>query len=115
MIIKSYHDTYSKDEKGNMVLVSSVPYDMVVPPNWTQLKNALYNSVLFADIAEERISINQFGYSTFLKTITDGEAGNSDEKTLLKMFGLLKIDFTDEQKSQINKMLSDNYFEIQLT
>lgn len=114
MIVTAYHDNYTKDEKGNMVLVSSTPYDMEVLPNYGQLKTALYNSDLFKSISEGTVAIDQFGYSTFLKILTDGESGKTDEQTMLKGFYMLKINFTEDQKAQLNKFLEDSFFEIRI-
>lgn len=87
----------------NKYMVSSIPL------NWAGLRLGLMNSQAFIRILSNQTDVNMVAYGA-LQTILSTE---SNEQHLLQMLQLT-MGFTDSEKIEINKILSDNYFTVQL-
>lgn len=108
-------EVYIKNEQGEMVLVSYIESaDIVLPPNWVKLEQDLRyfgGGSLFGK-AVAIASPNPF--SIFLKTLEDGDKGIASQNALAYAFSILGVSWTDEEKGQLNTILTQNNFTIQL-
>jgi hypothetical protein len=84
---------------------------MTYERNWRGLTESLYGSQLFY---KAMTSANPNAYSTILKVLSDGENGNSTQNTFLSVFNMLGVNWSEEEKTQLNTVLSDNLFTIQI-
>ena len=94
------------DEKENGITVNS--YEVTqLPKNWKQLKSDLFHSALFEKAIQQA---NSNAYSTLLTVIAD----ETDEQALLQLINMLGLSFSIEEKTTLNKILTDNNFTIQI-
>lgn len=101
-------DSWRCDEIENGVVVNSyMVYEL--PLKWDLLRLGLMNSQAFLRILTSPDQVNMVAYGA-LQTILSTE---SNEQHLLQMLKLT-VSFTDLEKSEINKILSDSYFTIRL-
>lgn len=88
--------------------------EQVTPPNWRGLVIGLRESQSFMSVLIGQTSVNQIAYSTLMKVLTDGENGYSTESFLLQMLQVTCSSFSQTQKDEINQILINNQFSIQL-
>lgn len=103
-------DEELKNGSNEMIEVSRetiLVYD--IPLNWAGLRLGLMNSKAFNRILSNSADVNMVAYGA-LQTILSTE---SNEQHLLQMLQLT-MSFTDLEKSEINKLLEDNYFTVRL-
>lgn len=84
------------------------------PLNWRGLTEGLYASNIFMLVLMGQVSVSSIAYSTLIKMLTDGEAGNCSQEKLLSILQVLSGSFSQEQKDEINTILTNNLFTIQL-
>lgn len=106
------------DENGDkiMELVSETDNGVteIIPPDWVKLEQDLRyfgDGALFGK-AVATASPNPF--SIFLKTLENGDKGIASENALAYAFSILGVSWTDEEKGQLNTILTQNNFTIQL-
>lgn len=77
--------------------------------NWKGLSQGLFYSPLYP---KTLIEASPNAFSTLLKVLTDGENGYASENAFLMVFNLLNVEYTQQEKDQINEILSTNNFTI---
>ena len=77
--------------------------------NWASLRLGLIGSSAFIRILSNPSQVNMVAYGA-LQTILSTEGG---EAHLLQMLQLT-MSYTDSEKSELNKILEDNYFTVRL-
>ncbi len=80
-----------------------------LPINWGELRAGLITSKAFVRAIQNPEIINGVVYGA-LQTVLSTEGGEDHLKAML----LHTMEYTVEEKAEINKILSDNYFSIQL-
>lgn len=101
-------DSWRCDEIENGILVTSyMVYEL--PKDWAKLRLALMTSQAFVRILSNPSVVNMVAYGA-LQTILSTE---SNEQHLLQMLQLT-MNFTDQEKLEINTILENNYFTIRL-
>ena len=91
-----------------LVYEEDVP-DVPLTPNWKEFKETLFNSPVYY----KTLSLgNPNVYSTLLKLITDGENGYAKQENFVNLFNMLGIEWTSEERAEINTALSNNHFTI---
>jgi hypothetical protein len=98
------------DFVSELVYEEEVP-DTILPPNWRGLTESLYASPLMFKAMNEA---NPNAFAIFLKVLTDGEAGNSTENTLKNSILMMGLTFSDSEKAELNLILTNNNFTIQI-
>lgn len=107
------NDVYIKDENGEMILVSSTEApDLILEPDWTQLKFDLLTSPILAPLVS---TTNPQGFTVFTTYLTAGEIGNSNPENFPVYFAYMGLTLTTDQRTAINTILTNNNFTIQLT
>lgn len=94
-------EEFENEELINRTMVYSLPLD------WASLRLGLMTSKAFVRILSNPDQVNMVAYGA-LQTILSTE---SNEQHLLKMLQLT-MSFTELEKTEINKILADNYFTI---
>lgn len=94
-----------------MIEVSRETIEVVEALNWKGLQQDLFYSPL---LQKAMILANPNAYSTFLKVLYDGENNYASEIDFLQAFALIGVEFTEEEKSSLNKILSNNCFSIRV-
>lgn len=89
--------------------MSTIQHEESSELKWASLRLGLMNSKAFLRILSNPNDVNIVAYGA-LQTILSTE---SNEQHLLQMLQLT-ASFTDLEKSDINKILGDNYFTIRL-
>jgi hypothetical protein len=77
--------------------------------NWKGLSQDLFYSPLFQ---KAMMLANPNAYSTLLKVLTDGENNYASQNAFLQAFTWMGVEFTTEEKSELNNILSNNGFTI---
>ena len=80
--------------------------------DWKELSQAFFYSSLMSK-AIQNASPN--AYSTFLKVLTDGENNYASENAFLAMFNAMGITWTTAEKAEINTILTNNNFTVQIS
>ena len=96
------------------VLISEEEVEDVLMPNWIKLEQDLRyfgDGYLFGK-AVATASPNSF--SVFLRTLGNGQDGKASENSLAFAFSILGVSWADEEKGQLNTILTQNNFTIQL-
>lgn len=109
-------EIYTTDENGNSILINTIEIpDPILQPNWIKLTNDLYSSNTFNYALNTSNILNLVMYTTLLKVLTDGENGspNATEEVFLNFLSKSMI-YTLEQKTEINGILINNNFSVQL-
>lgn len=101
-------DSWRCDEVENGIIINSY---MVFerPYNWAALRLGLMTSKAFIRILSNQSSVNMVAYGA-LQTILSTE---SNEQHLLQMLQLT-MNFTQEEKNEINSLLENNFFTVRL-
>lgn len=109
--ITNYNDVYAKDENGNTYLVSRTSETVIIPPNWDSCAADLLSSDTFLYAAQYPLNcnFNNIIYGALIAILFKAESDS-----LLKKYLQLVMNYTDEQKTEINTILTKNYFEIQI-
>jgi len=103
------------DEKGDpvMELVSSIEVpDATLSPNWTKLKSDLLTN---PDLSILLPNTSPQGFTVFTTFLSDGQNGHSDQRNFPEYFSYMGLTLTNEQKTAINTILTNNNFTVQLT
>lgn len=93
--------------EGNILVNCYMVYEL--PKDWAKLRLALMTSQAFIRILSNPNVVNMVAYGA-LQTILSTE---SNEQHLLQMLQLT-MNFTDQEKLEINTILENNYFTIRL-
>ena len=80
-----------------------------LPLNWYNLRARLITSKAFIRAIQNPSLVNQVAYGA-LQSVLSTEGSESNLKNMLEY----TMTYTAEEKVEINKLLSDNYFTIQL-
>lgn len=101
----------SNGEFINEIFESQIEPDLPAFPDWFGLQQALYKSILFTKYFNE--------YNTkgllFTTVIQDGKRGeNVNEQALLLGFQTFGINWTDEEKIELNNYLKTYHFTIRI-
>lgn len=78
-------------------------------PNWYKLEQDLRYSTLFAKAFQYA---SDKGFNLFTVTLINGKNGEASENSLSFAFSVLGVDWSNEEKSKLNKILSQNNFTI---
>jgi hypothetical protein len=54
------------------------------------------------------------GLNLFMTTLVNGKLGHSKENALAFAFSVLGVEWTEKEKDQLNQILTDNNFSIQV-
>lgn len=101
-------DSWRCDEIENGVVVNSyMVYEL--PLKWDLLRLGLMKSQAFLRILSNPDQVNMVAYGA-LQTILSTE---SNEQHLLQMLQLT-MNFTQEEKNEINSLLENNFFTVRL-
>jgi uncharacterized Fe-S radical SAM superfamily protein PflX len=85
-------------------------YMVYEPPlNWDGLRSGLIASKAFVRAIQNPNVVNQVAYGA-LQSVLSTEGSEANLKAMLQY----TMAYSEEEKSEINKLLSDNYFTIQL-
>jgi hypothetical protein len=99
-------------ERQNITLRTiNLNQKMITNTDWKNLSQAFFYSTLMPK-ALQYASPN--AYSTFLKVLTDGENNYASENAFLQMFNAMGITWTSAEKAEINAILTENNFTIQI-
>lgn len=105
-------DSWVKSEYKNGQLSNRyMVYENPNSPKWKELKTSMFNSSLFQKAI---VQANPNAYSTLLKVLSDGEAGDGNEQNLLLMINMLGMTFSAEEKAELNGYFETNNFTIRL-
>lgn len=101
-------DSWVCDEIENGRVVNKYMVDKI-PVNWDGLRSGLIASKAFARAIQNPEIINGVAYGA-LQTVLSTEG--SEANLRLTLSGAME--YTDEEKAEINRLLTSNYFTIQL-
>lgn len=104
-----FYYCYSADEVPEKFRVSEI-----VRPNWLTLEQSLryaHDSALFTKAFTQA---SDKGFNLFTVTLLNGKRGDSSENALAFAFSMLGVTWTGTEKSQINTILTENHFTIQI-
>lgn len=105
-------DSWVKSEfKNGQLSNRTMVYENPNAPKWKELKTLMFNSPLFQRAIAQA---NPNAYSTLLKVISDGEAGDGSEQNLLMMINMLGMTFSAAEKAELNGYFETNNFTIRL-
>lgn len=85
---------------------------MATNADWKNLSQDFFYSSLLPK-AMQNATPN--AYSTFLKVLTDGENNYASENAFLATFGMLGVTWTTAEKAEINTILTNNNFTVQVS
>lgn len=96
-----------KEYKGDELVNSYITFEK--PLNWEGLRSGLIISKAFIRVIQNPSVVNQVAYGA-LQSVLSTEGSEANLKAMLQY----TMAYTEDEKSEINKLLSDNYFTIQL-
>jgi len=91
---------------------SNINTKMITNTDWKNLSQDFFYSSLMSKVLT---NANPNGYSTFLKVLTDGENNYASENAFLSTFNMLGITWTPTEKAEINTILTNNNFTVQVS
>jgi len=83
-------------------------------PDWIGLEKSLRYSHEAALFGKAFTNASDKGFNLFTVTLINGKAGQSSEAALAFAFSQLGVAWTETEKGQINQILTDHKFSIQL-
>ena len=108
---ENYFYFFESEEEKASYYASLPPQVEVKNLNWEQLKKDLYVSPLFSKAFAQA---NDKAFTLFRAELIDGMNGNGNEVELKVFINMMGLTFTDSEKLELNKILTDNNFTIQI-
>lgn len=96
-----------KEYQGDELVNSYITF--VKPLDWSGLCSGLIASKAFVRAIQNPSVVNQVAYGA-LQSVLSTEGSEADLKAMLQY----TMTYSEDEKAEINKLLSDNYFTIQL-
>ena len=106
---------FTRNENGELVVLHEADLpDEPLKPDWIKLEQDLryFNGGSLFGKALMTAIPNPF--SIFLKTLENGSKGIASQNALAYAFSILGVEWTSEEITQLNTLLTDNNFTFQL-